>query len=240
MDMNIHRECADLVILPGLLCDSRMFSDVIAAFPGSRVIDGFYAGCDRLEGMAQYALDRMPDCASLLGHSMGARVALEVLRRAPERIARLALADTGFHMVQPGERERRYALRDIGRDHGMAALVDAWLPPMLGGQALKNVDLCARLRAMCMDAGIQNFEAQIEALLHRPRVDDLLRGIKCPTFAIVGDEDQWSPPSQHEQAVATIANAQLRVILGAGHMAPAEQSRQFNAVLAEWLAIPTI
>ena len=107
-------KAAPLIILPGLMCDSRMFAELLSAFPEAQVIDGFYAGCDRIEAMANYVLARMPARVSLLGHSMGARIALEVMRKAPDRVERLALVDTGVHGPKPGERDARYALRDLG------------------------------------------------------------------------------------------------------------------------------
>lgn len=229
---------APLLILPGLLCDSRMFGETLAAFPGSAVVDGFYAGCDRIEAMADYAIACMPDRCALLGHSMGARVALEVIRKVPDRVERLALVDTGVHPVKPGEREGRYTLRDLGRDQGMAALVAQWLPPMMGFAGLRDEALMDLLYAMAVDAGLATFEAQIEALLHRPSVDTLLPVIACPTMALVGRQDQWSPVAQHEAIAAAIPGAQLRVVERAGHMMPAEAPRAFHAGIQEWLAMP--
>ena len=226
------------VLLPGLMCDSRMFAAVLERIPGAAVVDGFYDGCDRIEAMADHALVRLPERSALIGHSMGARVALEVVRRAPERVERLALVDTGIHPVRPGEREKRYALYEKGCREGMAALVDEWLPPMVGEGALRDPALMARLHAMAVDSGLAVFRAQIEALLHRPDLTDLLPTIRCPTFVIVGREDRWSPVSQHEEIAAAIPGAQLRIVEGAGHMMPAEQPEAFSAVLAEWLAAP--
>ena len=227
-----------LLILPGLLCDSRMFAAQTGAFPGTVVVDGFYAGCDRIDAMADYALARAPERFALLGHSMGARIALEVIRKAPERVERIALADTGVHPVKPGEADKRHALRDIGREQGVEALVDAWLPPMMAPGSRTDSALFASLRAMCIDAGQQAFERQIEALLHRPDTDAVLRAIGVPAFAIVGDEDQWSPVDQHEDIIERIPGAQLRVVEGAGHMAPAEKPLRFNQILREWLEWP--
>lgn len=223
-----------LVILPGLLCDSRMFGAQISAF-GATVVDGFYGASDRIEAMAEYALARMPARCALLGHSMGARVALEIWRRAPTRVARLALVDTGVHPVHAGEAAARYALRDLGREAGSAALVDAWLPPMIGPARRGDPEPVAMLRAMCVDAGVAVFERQIEALLNRPDAEAVLPTIDCPAFAIVGSDDDWSPAAQHAAIVAHIPGAQLRVVADAGHMLPAEAPERFNEVLLEWL-----
>ncbi|QVM83604.1 alpha/beta fold hydrolase [Novosphingobium decolorationis] len=229
-----------LVILPGLLCDSGMFGAQLDAFPEAMVIDGFYGGADSLEAMADYVLDRIPPRVSLFGHSMGARVALEVCRMAPTRVVRLALADTGIHPVREGEPAKRHALRDIGRTQGFGALVDTWLPPMIGPERREDADLYQALRTMCLRAGQEVFEAQIEALLHRPDVEDVLSSLTCPVALMVGEDDAWAPPSQHQDIADTIAPhwadpCPLTVIPKAGHMAPAEAPEAFNAALRRWL-----
>lgn len=229
---------AALLILPGLLCDSRMFGETLAAIPGARVVDGFYGGADRIAAMADHVIAHMPDRCALLGHSMGARVALEVVRKVRDRVDRLALADTGVHPVRPGEREGRYRLRDIGRTQGMAALVAQWLPPMMGFAALRDAALMDRLYAMCVSAGLPIFEAQIAALLERPSVDTLLPAIACPTDILVGRQDQWSPVAQHEVIAAAIPGARLRVVDHAGHMMPAESPLAFNHYVRDWLDQP--
>lgn len=214
-----------------------MFEAQRAAFPGAQVVDGFYPGCDRVETMAEYAISNMPERASLLGHSMGARVALEIVMRAPERIERLALADTGIHAVREGEQAKRYALRDIGKRNGMAALADEWLAPMVGQAGRDDAGLMDRLRAMVLAAGLDSYERQVEALLHRPDAGAALRSVACPTLVIVGGEDAWSPVAQHREIAAAIAGAQLVVIEGAGHMLPAEAPDAFNRAIGRWLAL---
>jgi pimeloyl-ACP methyl ester carboxylesterase len=226
------------VILPGLLCDSRMFVRQLEAFPRVVVLDGFYGGSKSIEAMASWALERLPRRCALIGHSMGGRVALEMVRRAPERATRLLLCSTGVHPPQPGEAEKRHALRDLGRSKGFAALVDSWLPPMLSPAAREEADLVARLRAMCVSAGQKIFEAQIEALLARPPVEALLARLTCPTLVSVGDLDAWSPVAQHRDIAAAIPGAELRIVPGAGHMLPVEAPEAFNACISQWLALP--
>jgi pimeloyl-ACP methyl ester carboxylesterase len=225
-----------LTILPGLLCDSRMFASQLGTFSDSLCVDGFYGGADRMGDMALYALERMPPRSAVLGHSMGARVALEIYRIAPDRVARLALADTGVHAPRAGEREKRYALRDTGRTEGFAALVDAWLPPMIGSSNRHDAALYAHLRSMCLGAGQAIFEAQIEALLHRPELESLLPTISCPVSLIVGEEDEWAPVAQHREIASAISGAELTVLPRCGHLAPAERPGSFNDALSRWLA----
>lgn len=224
-----------LVILPGLLCDSRMFTLQINEFDAI-VIDGFYGGSSSIETMASYALGLMPDRCALLGHSMGARVALEIWQRDPERISRLALADAGTHGPSPEEARKRFDLRDVGRAKGAKAMVDQWLPPMIGELHRDDADLVAMLRAMAIDAGVDTYETQITALLDRPDAAAVLPTVTCPVYVIVGRDDTWSPVAQHEAIVALLPSARLRVVENAGHMAPAEEPTRFNGAVKEWLS----
>jgi pimeloyl-ACP methyl ester carboxylesterase len=225
-----------LVLLPGLMCDDRIFHNQTAAFADTIAVPGYDLD-DDLRSMALRVLDLAPPCFALLGHSMGARVALEIVRAAPDRVERLVLVSTGVHGVRPGEADKRYALRDIGRDKGMAALVDAWLPPMVAPANRADEALMESLGAMCVDAGLDVYEAQIAALLARPELNSLLPTIACPTLVATGSQDIWSPPEQHRMIAAAIPNATLCVIEGAGHMLPAEKPAALNRAIAQWLGL---
>jgi pimeloyl-ACP methyl ester carboxylesterase len=226
-----------LLLLPGLICDERIFATQLRAFPQAIAFPG-YGSADSLAEMARLALKDAPSRFALLGHSMGARVALEIMRIAPERVTHLALASTGVHLPRTGEAEKRYALRDIGRSDGMAALVEAWLTPMFTPIHAQDEALIAPLRQMCIEAGLSTFEAQIAALLRRPEVESLLPEIQCPTLIAVGRDDRWSPPDQHADIAALVPHARFVVIEDAGHMLPAEAPDALNAEIADWLDQP--
>lgn len=226
---------APLVMLPGLLCDSRTFESQLAQFPGSVAING-YGDARRLEEMAENVLAVAPEKMSLLGHSMGARVALEILRIAPQRIDRVALVSTGIHTVRPGEAEKRRALLALGRQKGAGALVEAWLPPMVCDTSLRDVSLMERMKDMCVSAGVATYEAQIAALLNRPPVDQLLGRIDSTVLVAVGALDVWSPPAQHRAIAAAIRGARLRVVENAGHMLPMERPAELNMLISDWLS----
>ena len=225
-----------LVLLPGLMCDSRVWAEQLAALndasPWSP--DG-YGDAATITGMAESVLAMAPPRMALAGHSMGARVALEVLRLAPERIERLALLDTGVHPQRPGEREKRVALLELGRTHGMEALVDVWLPPMVHPSRRDDAAFLAPMRRMCVDAGLATYERQMEALLARPDATAALSLVQVPTLVGVGRQDQWSPISQHEEIAARVPGARLTVFEDSGHMAPVEAADQVNRALRQWL-----
>ncbi|MBA3066937.1 MAG: alpha/beta hydrolase [Hyphomonas sp.] len=227
---------SETLLLPGLICNETIFAGQVDVLghKGVRAMHG-YAQCRTIEAMAERVLEQAPDRFNLCGHSMGARVALEVVRRAPEKVAKLALLDTGVHTCRPGEKEKRYALYEVGRAQGMAALVDEWLPPMVGEPARGDRALMARMHAMACGEGLEAFEAQINALLSRPEVESLLPQVSVPTLIGVGSLDIWSPPAQHEHIASLIPDSRLVVFEGAGHMAPMETPDAVTAALAEWI-----
>lgn len=236
MFTNLKSPSPALVILPGLMCNSRMFVGQLAAFPGCHVVDGFYGGAQSLSDMAAFALRQLPDTFVLIGHSMGGRVALEILRQAPGRVAGLLLSNLGVHAVQPGEAEKRHRLRDIGREHGFSALIADWLPPMISPVRRSDTALMQNLTDMCMAAGQATYEAHINALLSRPELESVLPEINCPTLVVTGSDDQWAPPAQHQAIADAIAGAELSIIDGAGHMLPAEDPEAFNQAITRVLA----
>jgi len=226
-----------LLFLPGLICDARVFAPQLAVFAGAQAVDG-YGAADSLPEMARVALEQAPDRFDLFGHSMGARVALEVYRLAPERVRRLALCSTGVHPLGADEPQKRRDLQAIGHTHGFEALVDAWLPPMVAAAHRTDKALFGAMRRMCLDQGQAIFDAQIEALLGRPDQERLLSEITCPTLVMTGELDSWSPAAQHEAMAARISNSALVVVEGAGHMLPLEAPAAVNRAIAAWLRQP--
>lgn len=226
---------APLLLLPGLLCDGRIWPSETRSLSRPVIAPNGYGDADSLAKMAERALAGAPRRVSLVGHSMGARVALEIVRRHPGRVARLALISTGVHLPRPGEADARHALLDLGLSQGTEALVDRWLPPMVAPDRRADARLMSPLRTMCVQAGVETFARQIKALLDRPEVESLLPAIACPTLVMVGAEDHWSPPDQHRAIAASIPDASLKIVPGAGHMLPAEAPDAFVSALVEWL-----
>jgi len=230
-----------LLFCPGLICDPRLFDAQLAAFPQARAVEG-YGLADSLTEMAAIALAAADDAGAdrfdLFGHSMGGRIALEVYRRAPERVRRLALVSTGIHPVGAAEPAKRGALQQLGREQGFEALVDAWLPPMVAEANRASDAIYQPMRQMCLDQGQPQFDAQIKALLGRPEVVSLLPTITCPTLVMTGEQDGWAPPHQHQEIAAAIRDSELVIVPGAGHMLPAEAPEAVNAAIADWLDRP--
>ncbi len=226
---------SNLLLLPGLLCDETVWREQVAFFSGrANVATADYGDADRITGMAEVALADAPPRFALAGHSMGARVALEVVRLAPERVERLALLDTGIHPVKPNEREKRMELVTLAREEGMQALCDAWLPPMLHPDRRNDESFMAPLVAMVKRSTPERFATQIEALLNRPGTEAVLSSLECPLLVGVGRQDEWSPVDQHKDILNKTGRGRLAVFEDAGHMAPFEAPESVNSALLEW------
>ncbi len=227
-----------LLFLPGLICDARMYAPQTAAFAGSLAVDS-YGLADSLSQMAQIALAATDaEQLDVFGHSMGGRIALEMVRLAPHRIRRLALVSTGIHPVGPNEPASRAALQAIGHQQGFPALVDHWLPPMVAEANRARPDIYQPMRDMCLSKGQAMFDAQIRALLGRPAIESLLPTITCPTLVMTGDLDTWAPPKQHAAMAQLLPDAELVIVPGAGHMIQREAPEAVNRAIADWLARP--
>lgn len=233
-----------LVLLPGLMCDRAIWAAQIEALsPGVDCIVPGYGALDSLPRMAAKVLaEAPPGPLAVAGHSMGGRVAFEMWRQAPQRIARLALMDTSYHPLpegEAGERERagRQALLAIARGQGMRAMAREWAKDMVHA---------SRLATPLFDAVLDMFErgtpeifaAQIRALLARPDATPLLGQIGVPTLLLAGREDGWSPPARHEFMHERIAGSKLVIVERCGHMSTMEQPEAVTRAMADWLAMP--
>jgi pimeloyl-ACP methyl ester carboxylesterase len=225
-----------VILLSGLLCDAEVWTGQVARLSEDHdVLCPGLLDQPSIGSMAEAVLTHAPKFFSLAGHSMGGRVALEIAARAPERVQRLALLDTGFHPARPGEAESRSRLIRVAIEEGMAALARHWLPPMLGPGRSRDAALMARLSAMVERATPELFQRQSGALLTRPNAHRGLAAIPCPTAVIVGRQDAWSPLAQHEEISTLIPHAWLTVIEDSGHMSPVEQPEAVAEALAVWM-----
>jgi pimeloyl-ACP methyl ester carboxylesterase len=229
------------LLLPGLLCDRDVWLEQIGALSGSvACVVPDYHDLDSIGAMAGQVLAEAPPRFALAGHSMGGRVALEVVRRAPERVSRLALLDTGYlgrPAGEEGEREargRRY-LVELGWERGMRAMGAEWLRGMLHPARVDDRALIAAILAMIERHTPERHAAQIRALLDRPDASDVLPQIRCPTLIACGREDAWSPLARHETMAGLIPGARLEVVEHCGHMSTMEQPAAVTAALQHWL-----
>lgn len=233
-----------LLFLPGLLCDAEVWAAQTAALSRPHVVVE-YGLTDSLDAMAALALQQA-DAAGLgplavVGHSMGGRVAMQLWRLAPQRVRGLALMDTAWHPLPPGdagaaERAGRLRLLEIARSQGMTAMARDWVQGMVHPDRL-GTPLAEAVVAMLARRSPEHQAAQIQALLTRPDASATLRSVSVPTLLLTGEQDGWSPPARHDEMAAMVAGPVTRVdVPHCGHMAPMEAPEAVSAALAPWLA----
>jgi pimeloyl-ACP methyl ester carboxylesterase len=225
-----------LLLLSGLLCDEVLWADIPERLEDvAEVRVRSFRGFSSISAMAEHVLETAPERFAVAGHSMGGRVALEVIRTAPRRVCGLALLNTGVHPVRDGEPQSRGRLLRLAYERGMSALAAEWLPPMMAGGS-RTQELMPCLTAMIERSTPDSYAGQINALLNRPEALSVLPTIGVPTLLLSGSEDAWSPVSQHQTMRRRIPHATVFEIHGAGHMTPIERPAGVAVAMREWLA----
>jgi pimeloyl-ACP methyl ester carboxylesterase len=218
------------------LCDEVLWADIPERLQDVAQVQVMsFGGFSSISAMAEHVLNAAPERFAVAGHSMGGRVALEVIRTAPRRVSGLALLNTGLHPVRDGEPQSRGRLLRLAYEHGMAALAAEWLPPLMAGGS-RTQELLPCLKAMIGRSTPDSYAGQINALLNRPDALPVLPTIGVPTLLLSGSEDAWSPVSQHETMRRRIPHATVFEIHGAGHLTPIERPDSVAVAMREWLA----
>ncbi|HTR48054.1 MAG TPA: alpha/beta hydrolase [Verrucomicrobiae bacterium] len=231
-----------LLLLPGLACDAAVWEHQARRLAQSAAIQiADYGSSDTIKKMAESVLRMAPARFAMAGHSMGGRIAFEVVRLAPERVAGLALLDTAYKAFAGGEvgaRERAERLRlvDLARTQGMKVMARDWVRNMVHPSRLADKTLLDSIIEMFGRKTPEIFAGQIKALLDRPDATPILGTIRCPTLVLCGREDTWSVVATHEEMAALIPGGKLVIIEECGHMAPMEKPEAVTAALASWLA----
>ena len=230
-----------LVLLPGLVCDASVWAHARAALTARADIHvAHYGTLDSLGAMAEKVLAEVDGPFALAGHSMGGRIALEIFRRAPQRVRGLALMDTGVQPLASGEaglRETRgrQELLDVARTQGMAAMATRWVQGMVWPPRLREEALIDGIVDMFARSSAEAFAGQIAALLARPDASGLLAQIRCPALVLCGAEDSWAPAARHVEMSAQISGSQLELVPECGHMCTLERPEAVTGALGAWL-----
>ena len=230
-----------LLLVPGLLCDDAVWASQTVGLADLAAVHVANNGAtDSLGALAESIIAQAPPRFALAGHSMGGRIALEVARRVPERLLGLALLDTGYEALAPGqagerEAEGRHALLALARREGMRAMARTWVQGMVHPARLTAEELVEPILDMFERRTPDLFAMQIKALLGRPDATSVLPALRCPTLVLCGCEDAWAPPSRHDAMAKMIPHSTLEIIPDCGHMAPMERPLAVNDAMRRWL-----
>ena len=227
-----------VVLLPGNMCDARVWPDAMrAALRSGAVIDADLTRDDTIGAMAARALTLAAGPLLLIGFSMGGIVALEMARQAPERVCGLVLADTNSGADLPERAAVRPAQQARVGGGALAVIVaDELKPNYLAAANCGDAALKTLLFDMAMGLGDAVFCRQSEALRTRADNAAVLDAFAGPVLLLVGAEDALCPPAYHKAMAARCRRPTLRIVAGAGHMLPLEQPHAVRHHLGEWLA----
>ena len=227
---------APLVLLPGMMCDARLFAPQIAAFSAQMPVMVMpLSGENTVQGLASALLEKAPPTFALAGLSMGGIVAMEIMHQAPARVTRLALMDTNPLAEAATVSVNRERQKQHVREGKLQQVMRDELKPNYLTDGPHKHDILKLCAAMADDIGPDTFLSQSEALATRPDQQETLRAVNIPTLILCGRDDILCPVERHELMHALVPNSTLTIVEGAGHIPTLEQPEMTNKALQKWM-----
>lgn len=224
-----------LLLLPGLLCDARLWRDQVAALaPLAAPLVADLTLDDSIEKMASRAIAAIDGPFAVAGLSMGGYVALEVMRQAGGRVTRLCLLDTGARADTEEQKRRRRGLISLSRSGQFRGVTPRLLPQLIH-PSRQDTPLAAEVMEMAERVGKEAFLRQQTAIMNRIDSRPHLPGIAVPTLVGVGADDILTTPDLAAEMAALIPGARLRHFADAAHLPTMETPEAVNAAMAAWL-----
>ena len=226
----------NLVLLPGLLCDALLWhhqSTYLAELANITIAD--FTREDSITGMAEAVLTTAPERFALAGLSMGGYVAQEIMRRAPQRVTKLALLDTSARGEVEEQTNRRRELIRMSMEGKFREITPQLLPFLIHPDRQDDKELTRSIIKMADHVGPDAFLRQQKAIMTRSDGRDDLSRIKCPIMILCGRQDALTPVEVHEEMAAGIPNSRLVIIEESGHMTTMERPQAVTAFLRDWL-----
>ena len=225
-----------ILLVPGLVSSPRIYAPVVPdlwRFGPVTVANHIRDGHMAL--IARRILAEAPPRFALAGHSMGGYIAFEIMRQAPERVAKLALLNTQARPDTPEATARRRTMMARAKGGEYSAVLDELFPGFVHPSRREDADLRQLVHDMGGDVGPEAFVRQQEAIISRPDSRPILAVIKCPTLVLSGDEDNTIPNALSVEMADNIHNAKLVILPSCGHLPQVEQPQATAKALVEWL-----
>lgn len=224
------------VLVPGLNCSARLYAEQIPAlwqFGPVSVAD--HRRDDSMAAIAWRILAAAPPRFALAGLSMGGYICFEIMRQAPQRVAKLALLDTGPHAESPEQTQGRRRVIELAKSGRFAEVPDLQFPLFVHRDRHGDAALKRLVRTMAQETGPEAFLRQEQAIMGRPDSRPGLSAIACPTLVLVGESDELTPPALSREIAAAIPHARLVVVPACGHLTTLEQPQAVTGALIEWM-----
>lgn len=229
-----------LLLIPGTLCDQRMFVRQIKVLgPHSSVHCASFESLRDMSSWIDALLLRMPPRFSVAGFSLGGLLALELLRRAPERIERLAMIGSNAQAGNDRSRRRSAWLQKLWRARGAAVVAKQVKPDYFHHEAKRRAH-----QRLVMQMAVQTTKraafAQFTWAAERPQGFDAMRSFTGPLLAVSGTQDRLCP-LDWQQAMQAAQPCLVRGELPrCGHFVPLESPAKLNSALIHWLNMPVV
>jgi pimeloyl-ACP methyl ester carboxylesterase len=237
-----------IVLLHGYPLDGAMWSGVARALaprfhvfkpdlPGRGNTDA--AAPQSITGYSDFVetlVSQIPAPVGIAGFSFGGYIALDLLKRRPEKVRALALVDTRASADDEGGRAKRDETIAAVRADGVRPVVESMPAKLLSPASLARPDLLERVQRMISRQKPETVVADLTAMRDRPDSTGFLREIAIPTLVVVGEEDVLTPPADSEAMAAAIESARLLRVPGAGHLTPMERPKAVADALGEFFS----
>lgn len=225
------------VLVPGLLCTPRVYAEQLPAlWRLGPITVAVHNRDDSMSAIARRILSTAPPRFALVGLSMGGYVSFEILRQAPERIAKLVLLDTNARSDTPEQSAQRRAQMETAREGRLTEVIDMLFPRWVHARRWGDESLRRIVRTMAHEVGADGFVRQQTAIIGRPDSRPGLGAIRCPSLVIVGDGDVLVPAEHAEEMASGIPGAQLVTIRDSGHLSTLEQPAAVTKAIVEFVS----
>ena len=228
-----------LVLIPGLMADARLFLPQIVQLGADRAMQVVLPSKgETVEQMSDAMLAGLPEKFALLGHGLGGDVALDLIRRVPDRVTRVILMATDPLAEPPQTAAAREARIVAARSGRLAEAMRPEIPATAIVDAPWRDEIMALVQDMALGLGEGVFLRQSRALQRRPDQQKTMRRVKLPVLVIAGEADTLVPMRRQEFTANLMPYGKLAVIEGAGHLASLEQPEAVSQAVASFLAGP--
>ena len=227
-----------ILLVPGLASSPRIFAPLAPAlwrFGPVTVANHIRDGS--MGAIARRILAEAPPRFALAGHSMGGYIAFEIMRQAPQRVAKLALINTQARPDTPEATARRRGQIARVKSGDYHAVLEELFAGFVHPSRRDDPALRQLVHDMGDDIGAEAFVRQQTAAMSRPDSRPTLAWIKCPTLVLSGDEDNTIPNSLSVEMADGIHGAKLVILSNCGHLPQPEQPEATAEALVEWLRI---
>jgi pimeloyl-ACP methyl ester carboxylesterase len=227
-----------ILLVPGLVSSPRIFAPVVPAlWRYGPVTVANHIRDDTMSAIARRILAEAPPRFALAGHSMGGYIAFEIMRQAPERVAKLALINTQARPDTPEATARRRVQMARAGSGEYRAVLDDLFSGFVHPSRREDASLRKLVYDKADDVGTEGFLRQQTAIMARPDSRPTLAVISCPTLVLTGDQDNTIPNSLSTsiEMAEGIHGAKLRVLPNCGHLPQPEQPEATADALVEWL-----